>query len=274
MRRAFFFALCVIKCEKARGNVERKTSGEAESGKNPWNIMAEAERLNAVRRRVQDTEKHNLSAEQHQETLNAVTGTELRYGRPLTDSEMLAVIKSESEFYGVARKLDANGYPVNAAGKVFEKGITELMIQQFGYTEKKDGVFSVRERDMSTRGANIVEDVLEGADIMLMGMPVDITLNPEKGGKIGSVDADGKITEGYATIGDIDGVTIKSGFRMTNGRHNLPMPVCVMLFEGSRERLNASDIVDKMHSNSQAFTKLTDDAMSAYWDYSDAVDAA
>lgn len=243
-------------------------------GVNPWEMMAAEERLSTARRHVQSAYEYNLSAKQHQQTLDAVAEMEQRYERQLTDGELLAIIKPEPNFYGMAHKLDPNGFPANADGKVLEKGITQMIIEQFGYVDKKDGVFSRHERDMSTREANIAEDVLEGADVMVNRLPVDITLNPEKGGKIGSVDADGGVVDGFATIGDIDGVIIRSGFRMTNGRHELPMPVCVILFEGARERLFPGDIVEKMRRNPLDFKRLTDDAMSAYWDYADAMEAA
>jgi len=204
----------------------------------------------------------------------AVVETERRYERQLTDSELTAIVKAEPSFYGVAHKLDANGFPTNAAGKVFEKSITNWMVEQFGYVEKKEGMFSRLERDMSTHEANIAEDILEGADLMVSRLPIDITLNSEKGGKIGSVNADGETEEGFAMQGNIDGVAVKSGFRITNGQHKLSMPVCVILFEGAKERLSPEDMMEKIWGNPVAFKRLADDAMSAYWDYTDATDMA
>ncbi|MCL2002133.1 hypothetical protein FWG76_01875 [Candidatus Saccharibacteria bacterium] len=246
-----------------------ETGGGAEAG-----LSRSQERGRAARKRAEEVRDYILSAEQRQATLDAVSGAEERYGRPLTDSERRAIQRAEPEFYGVVKRHDKQGYQANAAGKVFEKGATALLIDGFGYREKKNGMFVERERDMSTRVTNIAEDVLEGADVIVNRLPVDITLNPEKGGEIGRVDENGELKQGYSELGEVEGVRISAGFRITNGARRLPMPVCVMLFEGAGRRLDASEMLERMRRNPQGFRQLADDAMASYWDYADAAEEA
>lgn len=249
-------------------SMEQNRNGGTE-GADQWGAMAAEGRLEKARECIREI---GLSEEQRQQTFDAVADMEKRYGRQLTDSELETIIKAEATFYGVARLVDYRGFPATADGRVFERGVTKLLIDEFGYDERRDGVFSVRERNMTTRKANIAEDVLEGTDVVVRELPVDITLSAEKRGVIGSIDEGGNVQEGYTVVGNIDDVVVRSGFRMANGEHELLMPVCVMLFEGAQGRMPVGNILEKLRRFPTAFRELAEKATSSYWDYADAME--
>lgn len=90
----------------------------------------------------------------------------------------------------------------------------------------------------------IAEDILEGADVVVNQLLVDITLTPEKSGKIGDV-------------------RISSGFRMSNGAQELKMPVCVILFQAVG-RATPIDMLEKLQNDPLPFRELADDAFSSF----------
>lgn len=218
------------------------------------------------------TREKDIPEEYREMTRDAVLDYEERQGRAVTRGEMQAIMRAEPSFYGLVQR-DAEGNLYNNVGSVFERGLTSLIIQEFGYKEEKQGIFMTKIRDESTRESNIAQDVLEGADVMIYQLPVDITLNPGKGGEIGSVNDDGEVTEGFRPVGDVGGVRISSGFRKTNGARELKTPVCVILFE-SRERMPVEEMLDVIRQNSAQFRELTDEALGSYWDYADAMETA
>jgi hypothetical protein len=212
-------------------------------------------------------------------TAAAVKKYEDARGRKLTDSELRAVIRAEVEFYGAVRR-DDEGNPYHAAGKYFERKLTEMIIEDIGFTEEPSKPGSLfrpaRIRNESVREANIVEDVLESTDVVIHGLPIDITINPDKNGEIGSVSVDedsgeASITSGFTEIGEINGVKVSFGFRTTNGVHKLDMPVCVILFSDNRElRASPESLLENVGRDRKKLQELIDDAMSSYWDYADA----
>ena len=245
-------------------------AGKWEDLKQAPEESASADRLTSLRRAIKGDKEADIASEFQKNTRDAVAEYEKRLGREITRSEMQAIMRAEPSFYGLVQR-DAEGNPYNSAGKVFEKGLTKLIIDEFGYREKKDGVFSSKERDESTRETTIAEDVLEGADVMIYQLPVDITLNRDKSGAIGSVNEEGELIEGFQEIGKMDGVKISSGFRKTNGARKLDTPVCVMLFE-SDGQMYLDQMMDVLRRNRVQFKEVTDDALASYWDYADATE--
>ncbi|MFV0485459.1 MAG: hypothetical protein ACK5MU_04535 [Candidatus Saccharimonadales bacterium] len=251
---------------------EKNQGGDAGA----WDVLAEeaasAERLANLRKAIKGAEKNDIASELQQKTRDAVAEYENRLGREITRGEMQAIMRAEPSYYGLVQR-DAEGNQFNSAGKVCEKGLTGLIIDEFGYKEEKSGIFSSKKRDESTRESTIAEDVLEGADVMIFRLPVDITLNAGKGGEIGSVDENGEVSEGFRKVGNVGGVRISSGFRMTNGARRLETPVCVMLFEGE-ERMHADEMVSVLKKYPEQFRDIADEALASYWDYADAMEDA
>lgn len=254
--------------------------GNKQSGASEWDELANAsaevqgnDRVAELRRALADIQNEEIEPEFQDKTRDAVMAFEERQGREITRSEMRAIMRAEASYYGVVKR-DASGNLYNNAGKVFEKGLSNLIIEEFGYKEERNGMFATKVRDESTRVSNIAEDVLEGADVMVYRLPVDITLNREKGGEIGSVDEDGEVVEGFRTMGNLGGVRVSSGFRKTNGGvHKLSTPVCVMLFE-SEGRMEVDEMLDAVRRHKAEFREITDDALASYWDYADAMEDA
>ena len=238
---------------------------------NSWEMLGNESVHRALQMRESRGSGDRLTAEQRNTTNQAIIDYEKRVEREMTVGEIEAVIRSETNFYGEKKNRDTGGNLFNRAGEVFETGVTKFLIEKLGYVTKQGTVFATRERDLSTREANIVEDVLEGTDVVVKGLPIDVTLNAEKGGRIGSVDAEGRPISGFRRLGNLEGVKVSFGFRMENGNHELTMPVCVMLFESLQgERMSAEEMLEEIRKEPEAFCELVDESSSAYWDYIDA----
>lgn len=130
---------------------------QTEQGASPWDDLARmpdmsetaaaASRMYAFRKEVWGDGKIPLSSEQQSQTDKAILDFEDRQQRAVTRHELAVLAHSEADFYGAVRR-NENGEPYNAAGKVFEKGLVKLLIQEFGYTEKKTGMFAERLRSV------------------------------------------------------------------------------------------------------------------------------
>jgi hypothetical protein len=71
-------------------------------------------------------------------------------------------------------------------------------------------------------------------------------------------------------IGEINGVNVLTGTRITNGYHKLPKPVCVMLFQGARDRLEQDEMLSKIQQSPEMFRELTESAIDTHQNYEDA----